>query len=311
MIKTAVRNAFAVVTVLVLAVMALSFIQADNAYAEDSGYTYRITVYSGSHGTFGGQTVWMKNCNAGEHVRIDLDSLDFKLKNDKYYPRGFRLTGHDNDEVTGAQSMEFDVDCDVAYEVAYGIKGSMVGYTVNYVDSETEEEIHGSDTYYGMPGDKPLVSYRYIEGYDPDTYNITKTLSEDESENIFTFYYKRVNPNTQAGGGTQGGDNGDDGNDAAAPAAPGTPGNPAGTNTPAVPQGQNVDDTPTPTTDSGNNNDGPRQTTDLDPQKTPAAVPVNSTAAVIGTAGLFILLMLIIIALLRKKKKSDGNDVEK
>ena len=145
-----------------------------------------------SGNTSHGGTVWSKEYAPGERVEIYLkDTLGFVLDNDKYYVRGLRVTGHDNDENTGIQSLNFTADRDVSYEIAYGIRGSLVSYIVEYVD-EDGKEIHESDVYYGMPGDKPVVSYRYVPGYKPMMYTINGVLSEDESKNVFTFVYREL-----------------------------------------------------------------------------------------------------------------------
>lgn len=38
-------------------------------------------------------------------------------------------------------------------------------------------------------GSKPVVAYRYIENYVPQALSLTKTLSDNEAENVFTFKY--------------------------------------------------------------------------------------------------------------------------
>ena len=90
--------------------------------------------------------------------------------------------------------------------MAYGIKGGMVAYTVNYVSAKGGKVLHDSDTYYGMVGDKPVVSYKYVENYLPDAYNKGKTLSADESQNVYTFTY------SYTGKSGNGGDNDDNDN---------------------------------------------------------------------------------------------------
>ena len=310
MIKTT-EKAFVILIVSILALMAICFAESQESYA-DENYKFKVTVYSGRQGTFGGQKKWTKECEFGEHIEIDLESLNFKLSNKKYYPRGFRITGHDNDEttnddMTGAQSLSFDVKRDVTYEVAYGIKGSMVKYKVKYVDDETGKELRKTDTYYGMPGDKPLVSYRYIDGYDPDTYNKMRTLSEDESKNVYVFKYGKEGTTVVVDDD----DNGNANNPAnpAAPAAPGTPGNPAGTNV-NPPGNETIDDGPAPTAPGTTKPDGGKQQTeDLDPQEKPTANFDNGVVVALGTGlGVFLLLLLILLFLRRRKKDSINEE---
>ena len=46
-----------------------------------------------------------------------------------------------------------------------------------------------------------MVAYRYVEGYQPYAYNLGKTLTENEAENVFNFVYtplpEVVNTTTQ------------------------------------------------------------------------------------------------------------------
>ena len=206
----------------------LLLLSAAQAFAGE--YKYRVTVYSGQQGHFSSGKVWSKEYSLGELAEIDLEDLGFTLDNEKYYVRGLRLTGHDNDETSGSQNMTFEVDQDLAYEVAYGIKGQMVEYTVDYVDGNGEQ-IHDPDTYNGMPGDKPVVAFRYVKGYVPDVYNQSKTLSK-EGDNKFTFTYRKVSKDgaAQDPSGSNSGNQGVTG-----PAAPGTAANPTGTTVASAP----------------------------------------------------------------------------
>ena len=108
------------------------------------------------------------------------------MSDEKYYVKGIRLSGRDNSEALAAPA--FRVNGDADYVVAYGIKGDMVAYTVNYED-EQGNKLAESQTFYGNVGDKPVVAYRYIENYVPQALALTKTLSDNEAENVFTFKY--------------------------------------------------------------------------------------------------------------------------
>ena len=79
--------------------------------------------------------------------------------------------------------------------VAYGILGNAVAYTINYED-EAGRSLAPSETYYGNVGDRPVVSYLYIEGYQPQAYNLIGRLSENAADNVFTFVYSRVSAGT-------------------------------------------------------------------------------------------------------------------
>lgn len=148
-------------------------------------YTYKVTLSAGNKGTINGQNkIEQTNIASGSTVTFNLN--DIQVTDDKYYVKGIRLSGRDNNETLAAPS--FTVDKDADYVVAYGIKGNMVAYTVNYQDA-SGKSLAESQTFYGNIGDKPVVAYRYIENYIPDALALTKTLSDNESENVFTFTY--------------------------------------------------------------------------------------------------------------------------
>ena len=162
----------------VTAVSAMSVMAADN-------YTYKVTVYSGNKGTIEGQDkVVFTGLDAGSQVILNTESV--QVTDDKYYVKGFRLSGHDNEEALASPTIEVDGDAD--YVVAYGIKANMVAYTVNYQDADGKA-LANSQTFYGNVGDKPVVAYQYIENYIPQALALTKTLSDNEVENVFTFTY--------------------------------------------------------------------------------------------------------------------------
>ena len=148
-------------------------------------YTYKVTLSAGNKGTINGQNkIEQTNIASGSTVTFNLNNI--QVTDDKYYVKGIRLSGRDNNETLAAPS--FTVDKDADYVVAYGIKGNMVAYTVNYQDA-SGKSLAESQTFYGNIGDKPVVAYRYIENYIPDALALTKTLSDNESENVFTFTY--------------------------------------------------------------------------------------------------------------------------
>ena len=119
----------------------------------------------------------------------------------RYYVKGLRKAGRDNSEAENVASV-FDVEGDRDYVVAYGIKGDMVAYTINYVDGNGNALLD-SDTYYGNPGERQYVSARYVDGYQPQAYNLVKTLSDNTAENVFNFEYARVTTPAPEGTGTE------------------------------------------------------------------------------------------------------------
>ena len=149
------------------------------------GYTYKVTLSAGNKGTINGQDKIEKaDLFSGSIVTFNLNAV--QVTDDKYYVKGIRLSGRDNSEALAAPA--FRVNGDADYVVAYGIKGDMVAYTVNYED-EQGNKLAESQTFYGNVGDKPVVAYRYTENYVPQALALTKTLSDNEAENVFTFKY--------------------------------------------------------------------------------------------------------------------------
>ena len=154
--------------------------------SEEHPYTYSVTLSAGKQGTFAdGDRIVREELKYGDYVNFDWrDQLT--LKDDKYYAKGIRRSGEDNSNSFITDQVQVTGDED--YVVAYGVLGDMVAYTVKYLD-ENGNELAPSKTYYGSVGDRPVVAFQYIEGYLPQAYNLTKTLSENEADNVFPFEY--------------------------------------------------------------------------------------------------------------------------
>ena len=175
--------------------------------AEDK-YTYMVTFYAGDKGTFTGAGVQVSSSSGkaqvnvsssvitvtglelGDRVGLSAASGGAVALNDngKYYVKGIRKSGYDNNTVSASS---FEVTGDEDYVVAYGIQGDMAAYTVNFQDA-AGNTLAPSETHYGNVGDKPVVAFLYVDGYVPDAYNLTKTLVSDESQNVFTFIYSPI-----------------------------------------------------------------------------------------------------------------------
>lgn len=170
--------------------------------AED--YKYQVTIFSGKQGAFSGtaglvvkgadysvsntaDAIVIKDLNPGDTVSFEARSGAVALdKDSKYYVQGIRISGRDNN--AAVENSSFEVTGDQEYVVAYGIKGDQVAYTINYQDANGNK-LADSQTFYGNVGDKPVVAYTYIDGYIPEYRNLTKTLSANAAENVFTFNY--------------------------------------------------------------------------------------------------------------------------
>jgi len=154
--------------------------------AEDD-YTYTVRIHAGNHGTIGGETTLeYDNLAPGSRFTFDKSSVQPDAGS-KYYLKGIRESGKDND--TFVASTSFEVNEDVDLVVAYGMLSNATEYTIRYVDREGNE-LRDSVTYIGNVGDRPVVSYLYIEGYQPQAYNLTGTLKENN--NVWDFVYSPV-----------------------------------------------------------------------------------------------------------------------
>ena len=300
------------ITTLVLAMLMImanvSSVFADSGAREQYGYT--VKVYSGEQGEFsGGKTMIEKSVQPGETVDISQMASDagYKVTNDEYYCRGFRESGHDNDESPSLQS--FAVTEDVSYEAAYGIRGNMVKYTIQYLD-EDGASLRDADEYYGMIGDKPVVSYKYIEGYQPNAYNLTKTLTANESENVFGFSYTEnggAADNGTAADNNAGATNANANNPAAnAPANPAAnaPAN-ANANANAPANVVDLDDGATPLAEGADGAEGDG-TSDLADSETPKAG--ISKAAIGGIAALVVAAAGIVAFLAKRRRDAEYED---
>ena len=156
------------------------------AYTQVCAYGYKVTLYTGNQGTINSQNKTSINVSKGQMVSLDLSQIELP-QDSKYYVKGIRLSGHDS--VDNLDPATFVVNGDLDYVVVYGVKGNQGAYTIRYVD-ENGKQLSKDTILYGNVGDKPVVAYKYIDSYIPQAYALTKTLVENEKENVFTFTYK-------------------------------------------------------------------------------------------------------------------------
>lgn len=193
-----IRNLF--ISLFAMAIAAVS-IMPNVALATDGGYLsddymYTVRVYSGAQGDFSDGDMIEIKAAPGTIINLSGKLANIKMApaedlagnpvENKYYAKGIRESGKDNNTISGTT---FRVNQDIDYVVAYGLKGGDVQYTVRYVDASTGKDIIPEVKFYGNVGEKPVVSFQYIEGYVPQALNLTRTLTENPSDNIFTFKY--------------------------------------------------------------------------------------------------------------------------
>lgn len=190
-------------------------------WADQEAYTYRITFHAGNQGKFVSdqlqvqgsgynirrtdESITVSGLRQGDRVIWNSDTVVL-TQGSRYYIRGVRLSGRDNNTV---DATSFSVQGDQDYVVAYGIRGETVSYRIEYQDTNGKQ-LRESRTMQGNVGDKPVVAAVFIEGYVPQAYNLTGTLQADESKNVFTFVYRTTaaantgKTNTNAGSNANG-----------------------------------------------------------------------------------------------------------
>ena len=189
-----------------LALSMLTLTAGQTALASDTAYTYTIRLYAGNQGVLTGAGITAAGSNAkiekvtgksgqveqivvsgvayGEAVYINPNDAA-KVTDERYYIRGVRRSGRDNSEAVASTGA---VGADMDYVIAYGVSGEMTPYTINYQDA-AGNALLPSDTYYGNIGERQYVSARYVDGYQPQAYNMVMTLSANSAENVFNFVY--------------------------------------------------------------------------------------------------------------------------
>ena len=166
--------------------------------AGQTGYEYTITLSAGNKGQVkdGREKIVVSGLNYGNNTRVIFSNNyledNIEVADSRYYIKGVRLSGRDTGETADLNPV-VTVNGDADYVVAYGVVGDQVAYTVQYQDADGNE-LAPSRTFYGNIGDKPIVAYQYIDGYVPQSLALTKTLSSNAAENIFTFVYTPGDP---------------------------------------------------------------------------------------------------------------------
>lgn len=156
--------------------------------AEVDSYTYTVRVFAGANGTIGGSDVWTAT-DLALNETVSFSPAQVNVTNGKYYAKGVRLSGSDSSSGSYQTSLSgVAVTGDEDYVVVYGLEATRVAYTVSYQDADGNNLLD-SQTFYGNVGDRPVVAYQYIEGYQPQAYNLTRTLTDNAAENVFTFVY--------------------------------------------------------------------------------------------------------------------------
>lgn len=278
-------------------------------------YTYQASVYAGSQGLFKSKDaisvvsdnnvevtlkneseILVKGLNVDDQIIINPSEIE--LKNNKYYVKGFRVGGKDNTLGSNAKDLSIVravqlIESDNNYVVSYGVAGDQVLYTVRYLDQEGNS-LREAATFYGTKNEFTVVGYQYIDGYLPQAYNLGKTLSENEAENVFDFIYtgqitttivegETVSQTTDGQGGVI--------NPTTTPVAGG-----AGAGT-----GATVDQETTPE-EFENLDDEQTPLAGANQKKDDASSFMNNPLAIIGTS-LGILLLLILFIMVKRRKK--------
>ncbi|MBR0456133.1 MAG: hypothetical protein IJJ01_05635 [Firmicutes bacterium] len=181
------------IAVLVLSACLVFGMMTVSAFGDD-GYKHQLEVTAGngsfsSGSTLKGTTASIDIDNA--QLTVGDDTVDITAPDENHFVIGMKVTGHDNSEViTGTVDLA-NYNEDESLVVAYGLKSNMIKYTIRYITADGSTVLHKQEEHYGVVGQKPVVAYKYVEGYLPDAYNRTGELKRG-SDNVFTFYYYPV-----------------------------------------------------------------------------------------------------------------------
>ena len=309
------------------ALVVITGVFSQTADAKAFSYTYTVSFSAGGQGSINGgvqvrkasgneasvsvsakgDKIIVTGLEYGDVISCDAQGSVALNENSKYYVKGIRLSGRDNNTV--AQSA-FLVSGDQDYVVAYGIPGELAEYTVNYVDTDGNK-LAESRTYYGNVGDEPVIAYLYIDGYIPDSYNQTGKLSSNTSENVFNFVYSRAASSMAAAGNGANDNTAAGGNQAAAGAANAAgAGNAAGAANNGAADGANAANTIVP---DGQNDpqDGiqapqAQPNTDIADEQVPLATMISESGMVvplaIGALGIVAILAIMIFVIVKNVK---------
>ena len=163
-----------------------------SAQAADRQYVIRVSA--GNKGTFPGNEMYTVTLPYDSYLTVPEAIAD-----EGYYVKGIKESGKDS-FMNG-----YHITKDQDFIVVYGVKGREVRYVIRYLEYGTNTVLAEEQTFYADPGDKPVSSYIYIEGYQPYL-RTTKTLVEDESQNVLFAYYTAIPaPAAAAAGGGGGG----------------------------------------------------------------------------------------------------------
>lgn len=276
---------------------------AVNVYA----YDHKVSVSAGN-GEFSdgdvlvtGENITVSATVNGTEVKVNGDTAatiskmpDKKAPADsKYFVKGLKEAGH-NDPNVGDITVESN---DAEFVVAYGLKSNMVKFIVHYRDAATGGPVPGlpeSEEFVGVTGDKPVITWKYAEGYLPQAYRLTGELS---GEKEFTFWYYKVDAQgnivTVVDGAPAG----------AAAAAAAAAGGPDGA-------GVAIGDADTPLAD------GPQDTVDIDNNQSPTTDPSNiddnktpgANWGLIGGGAALVAAIAAAIAILAKRRREEEEE---
>ncbi len=322
----------------VLLVLSIGYSRVYADESSDSAGSFTVTIDGGTYGKINGSSSITVGCDPEDVVTINnvpetreeghpvvyLGQItdkngnkkkDLKLvisnSDSKFYLKGQHISGHDDDI-----KPSFTVNRETSFVCSYGAEVKRTAkYRVYYINSSTGENLLEAETgneyieLEGVPGSKPVVSYRYFENYMPDAYQKTGTLPDlDNSESIkeFIFYYTPLSGGEGSSviiddgttyvyeEGTSTGTGG--GGGGAAPVTPPTPADIIDIDEPDIPQTE-PEPTPVPT---------PEPTPEPEPIPEPSfwQTLLSNPWLLIGSVGGISLLAIFLFLLLRRRREN-------
>jgi len=190
-------------------VLALITSLTTTAFAALAKNEYIVRLYIGAQGTHPDGAYSYKVVERGKQCNLsDIVNAVSLPAGSKYYVKGIRESGKEEQHVLAITNVDKDQD----YVVTYGIRGDEVRYRVRYINASTKEDMPNSPAeqwFTANRGDKVYVAYVEFPGFRPNAYNLARTITEDEY--TFVFEYSPVptttttTTTTTTGGGGGGG----------------------------------------------------------------------------------------------------------
>ena len=177
-------------------VLVLIFSAGTRIHAEDDGqdtsgdkkeYEYKVTFKGGKYSS----KDQFDEFTVKYGTRLDAADLNAYADEAASTDSRYRFSGWHISGIEGKIG-SIVINEDTVLVATYALPGVDVEYTIQYVD-ENGKQLKKDETFHGTAGDDMVLAYLYIEGYRPQAYSLSRTLTAD-GPNVFKFTYSEVKP---------------------------------------------------------------------------------------------------------------------